>query len=163
MATQNWLSPNPLDTDPIAPPPLVSGYDLRPLTVGEILDRVFSLYRTHFWFLVGLSAVSAGASVATAILRLIFLHFSVLTVKSPAYIPVIGALAIAQWAFYLIAYSLTLAATTSAVNAFYLVNQLPWGLRCALRDASGCAASALHSGRAGVRYGSSCFCCSHSL
>ena len=28
--------------------------DLRPLTLGELLDRAFSLYRRHFWMFVGL-------------------------------------------------------------------------------------------------------------
>ena len=46
------------------------GYDLRPLTVGEILDRVFSLYRGHFWFFAGLSAASAGVNALLGIVRL---------------------------------------------------------------------------------------------
>jgi len=121
MAAQDWLSPNPVTSDPIsAPPPPTRGYDLRPLSVGEVLDRVFSLYRGHFWFFAGLSAASAGVNAGLGILRLVFLHFSSLTVASPSYALIIGGFTLLQAGLYLIAYSLTLAATTFAVNAFYL-------------------------------------------
>jgi hypothetical protein len=134
MATQNWLGPNPLAGDPTsAPPPPSGGYDLRPLSVGEILDRVFSLYRSHFWFLCGLASVSASVSVATGILRLIFLHYSTPTVASPAYSMSVAAIAMVQAGCYLMAYSLTLAATTIAVNAFYLGE--PTSMEIALRSA----------------------------
>ena len=136
MATQDWPSPHPHDGDTILaplPPAPAPGYELRPLAVGEILDRVFSLYRAHFWLLVGLSAVSAGVSVAVAILRLIFLHYSALTVASRAFALANGVIAIVQGGAYLIAYSLTLAATTSAVNALYLGEPTSMGI--ALRTA----------------------------
>ena len=136
MATQDWLGtpPHPGESTATSPMPApVRGYELRPLAVGEVLDRVFSLYRTHFWLLVGLSTVSAGVSVAVAILRLVFLHFSSLSVGSPSYALVNGAIAFVQLGFYLIAYSLTLAATTSAVNALYLGEPTSMGI--ALRTA----------------------------
>src|SRR5713226_10205336 len=31
--------------------------DLRPLSLGELLDRTFTLYRNHFWLFVGIMAV----------------------------------------------------------------------------------------------------------
>jgi hypothetical protein len=31
--------------------------ELRPLSLGELLDRTFSLYRSHFWLFVGISAI----------------------------------------------------------------------------------------------------------
>ncbi|MGH9811917.1 MAG: hypothetical protein ACRD4T_02160, partial [Candidatus Acidiferrales bacterium] len=31
--------------------------DLRPLSLGELLDRTFSLYRNHFWLFVGITAI----------------------------------------------------------------------------------------------------------
>ena len=114
----------------LAIPPL---YLRSPLAVGEVLDRVFSLYRAHFWLLVGLSVVAAGVSVAVAILRLIVLHYSALTVASPAFALANGVIAIVQGGAYLIAYSLTLAATTSAVNALYLGEPTSMGI--ALRTA----------------------------
>jgi Membrane domain of glycerophosphoryl diester phosphodiesterase len=33
--------------------------DLRPLSLGELLDRTFSLYRSHFWLFVGIVAIPA--------------------------------------------------------------------------------------------------------
>ena len=122
MATQDWQSSHPLASDPISapPPPPVPGYDLRPLSVGEILDRVFSLYRTHFWLLAGLSAASAGVNAGIGILRLVYAHFANISLASPSYALIVGISTLVQVVLYLIAYSVTLAATTFAVNAFYL-------------------------------------------
>jgi hypothetical protein len=121
MATQNWLSPNPLAGDPIPPPPPHAGaYDLRPLSVGEVLDRVFSLYRTHFWFFAGLSAASASVNTGIGILRLVFMHFAHFTPRSMTSVLILGGLTFLQLGLFLVAYSFTLAATTFAVNAFYL-------------------------------------------
>jgi hypothetical protein len=134
MAAQNWPSQSPFTGDPTPPPPpLSTGYELRPLSVGEVLDRVFSLYRAHFWFLAGLSALSAGVLTGIEILRLIYLHFSPVAVGTPSYSIVVGAFAIVQGVVYMIAYSLTLAATTSAVNSLYLGE--PTSLGIALRIA----------------------------
>ncbi len=126
MAAQDWQSPYPT-SDPYAvaaagtpPPPYASRYELRPLAAGEVLDRVFSLYRSHFWFFAGLSAVSAGVSAATAILRLIYLHFVPINLTSPTAIFANSAIGMVQGVVYLIAYSLTHAAISSAVQAFYL-------------------------------------------
>lgn len=33
------------------------GYNIRPLSFGEVLDRAFAVLRDHFWLLVGISAV----------------------------------------------------------------------------------------------------------
>jgi hypothetical protein len=120
MAEQDWLSPNSPVYDPAPPPPPLGGYDLRPLSVGEILDRVFSLYRGHFWFFAGLSAASAGVNAVLGILRLVYMHFTNLSVASPSHTAIIGASSVVQGLLYLVAYSVTLAATTFAVNAFYL-------------------------------------------
>jgi len=138
MSTQEWPSPNFVagDANPAPPPvPPAQRWELRPLAVGEILDRVFAMYRSHFWFFAGLSAVSAGVSTVTAILRLIYSHFAGAAVGSPSY--AIGAIVIGivQSGCFLIAYSLTLAATTSGVNAFYVgePNSMGVSLRTARR------------------------------
>jgi hypothetical protein len=121
MAEQDWLSMNSSALDPgPPPPPPMSGYDLRPLSVGEILDRVFSLYRGNFWFFAGLSAASAGVNAVLGILRLVYMHFVNLSVASVSHSLTIGGLSVVQGLLYLVAYSATLAATTFAVNAFYL-------------------------------------------
>ena len=120
MAEQDWLSPNPPVYDPPPPPPSLGGYDLRPLSVGEILDRVFSLYRGHFWFFAGLSAASAGVNAVIAILRLVYMHFTNLSVASVSHSAILVGASLVHVLIYLVAYSVTLAATTFAVNAFYL-------------------------------------------
>lgn len=120
MEPQGWISPSAYDSSAATAPPPVAAYDLRPLAVGEILDRVLSIYRRHFWLLAGLSAVSASVSLIISILRLIYLHFSVVKLVSPSYSLIIGAFAMVQGILYLAAYSFTLAATTSAVNSIYL-------------------------------------------
>ncbi len=136
MTPQDWISPFPpaYDSAPAAPPPpLAPAYDLRPLAVGEILDRVLSIYRAHFWLLVGLSAVSAGVSVGVAVLHLLYAYATGITVASRSYALVSAGFAFLQLGLYLIAYSLTLAATTTAVNAIYLGE--PTSLGSALRTA----------------------------
>lgn len=138
METQNWTGMNPsaeASTTAVPPPPAALRYDLRPLSVGEILDRVLSIYRSHFWLLAGLSAVSGGVTVAIQILRLIVLDSSRTTVGSPAYAMVLGGFAIIEGVLYIVAYSLTVAATTSAVNAIYLgePTSIPIALRTARR------------------------------
>ncbi len=35
----------------------MSSFDLRPLSLGEILDRTFTLYRGYFWLFIGISAI----------------------------------------------------------------------------------------------------------
>jgi hypothetical protein len=131
MATQDWQSPYSLasDLNPVSPlPPSVPGYDLRPLSVGEVLDRVFSLYRSHFWLLAGLSAASAGVNAGIGILRLVYLHFANISIMSPSNSLVVLGFSVVQLILYLIAYSLTMAATTFAVNAFYLGQSTSLGI-----------------------------------
>jgi hypothetical protein len=41
--------------------------NLRPLTLGEILDRTAQLYRTNFLLFAGISAVNAGAALAVGL------------------------------------------------------------------------------------------------
>ena len=46
----------------------VSRFALRPLSLGEILDRIFTLYRSRFWLFAGISMIAAAVqTVAQAI------------------------------------------------------------------------------------------------
>ena len=36
-----------------------AAYALRPLSLGEILDRSFAVYRANFWLFVGIGSLSA--------------------------------------------------------------------------------------------------------
>ena len=42
--------------------------ELRPLTLGELLDRTFQLYRNHFWLFVGIMAIPSAFSVPFTVL-----------------------------------------------------------------------------------------------
>jgi hypothetical protein len=42
--------------------------DLRPLSLGELLDRAFSLYRRHFWLFVGIMALPSAIGLALNLL-----------------------------------------------------------------------------------------------
>ena len=43
---------------------------LRPMVLGEILDRTAELYRTHFLLFAGISAIFAGIMLAVQLLYL---------------------------------------------------------------------------------------------
>ncbi len=38
-------------------------FELRPLSLGEVLDRTFALYRSHFWLFAGISMIAAAVNV----------------------------------------------------------------------------------------------------
>jgi hypothetical protein len=49
------------------------GYMLRPLSLGEILDRSFAVYRANFWLFVGIGSLSAAVQLlVNAILLVIY-------------------------------------------------------------------------------------------
>lgn len=123
MEPQDWTGRHPpatLGSSFVPPPPHRQRYDLRPLAAGEILDRVISIYRGEFWLLIALSAVSAGVVLVIQILRLVIFHFMAIAIDSPASAAVNGGVGILQVVLYVVAYSVTIAATTVAVNAIYL-------------------------------------------
>jgi hypothetical protein len=101
-------------------------YELRPLTLAELLDRAFSLYRRHFWVFVGIMALpslamlllSLGSNLVNGIGTLapglrpspeaaITLFVSMIAVTLVAFL------------FYWITYALALGATTAAVSQIY--------------------------------------------
>lgn len=43
---------------------------LRPLTLGEILDRTAQLYRSHFWLFAGIAAVYSGAILVLNLIQI---------------------------------------------------------------------------------------------
>ncbi|MGB7283639.1 MAG: hypothetical protein WBE13_15335 [Candidatus Acidiferrum sp.] len=48
----------------------MSTLDLRPLSVGELLDRTFSLYRRHFLLFIGISAIPELLVLALQLVQL---------------------------------------------------------------------------------------------
>lgn len=49
-------------------------YELRPLSLGEVLDRTFALYRSRFWLFAGITAVSASVQVVVQAISLATSH-----------------------------------------------------------------------------------------
>jgi hypothetical protein len=103
-------------------------HELRPLTTGEILDRTFFLYRSNFWLYVGLASIAAGSSVLASVGKLAYLHFyaRVPSTSSKAMI-VSSAIAVVGALVYFAVYSVTHAATVSAVSALYLDEETSMG------------------------------------
>ena len=60
---QDWLRPDSFTEPAALQPGPAALFQLRPLSLGEVLDRTFTLYRSHFWLFASLSAISAGAEV----------------------------------------------------------------------------------------------------
>jgi Membrane domain of glycerophosphoryl diester phosphodiesterase len=102
--------------------------DLRPLTLGELLDRSFSLYRHHFSLFVGLMAVP---SVFTLLVGMIGQILPEAMNRAgvgaePDPISMLIVVAVGSLAFviffigYLITYMITLGATTVAVSELHV-------------------------------------------
>jgi hypothetical protein len=103
-------------------------HELRPLTTGEILDRTFLLYRSNFWLYVGLASVAAGASTLASIGRLAYFRLNqTIHPSSPQAMIASGALALVGALLYFAVYSVTHAATVSAVSSLYLGEETSMG------------------------------------
>jgi hypothetical protein len=132
MTEHDWLSGSNSGTSPASEEiygrnqPAVR-HELRPLTTGEILDRTFFLYRANFWLYVGLASIASGVNTLAAIGRLAYLHFKAIPVTSPAAVFVGGAFTLAGAILYFAVYSVTHAATVSAVSSIYLGEQTSMG------------------------------------
>jgi hypothetical protein len=102
-------------------------HELRPLTTGEVLDRTFFLYRANFWLYVGLASIASGVNILASIGRLTYLHFRAIPVTSPNAVLVGSVFSIVGLILYFAAYSVTHAATVSAVSSIYLGEQTSMG------------------------------------
>jgi hypothetical protein len=64
MAPEEWIAPEMGGGTPAAygyaAPLPAPAYELRPLSLGEILDRTFAVYRSRFWLFVGIGALEAA-------------------------------------------------------------------------------------------------------
>ncbi len=47
----------------------MASLDLRPLSLGEILDRAFSLYRSHFLLFIGIAAIPSAVNLAANLIQ----------------------------------------------------------------------------------------------
>ncbi|MBV8629311.1 MAG: hypothetical protein JOZ83_00190 [Silvibacterium sp.] len=101
-----------------------AGFDLRPLSTGEVLDRTFQLYRSRFALFAGLAVLPAAVSVVIQALR--FWYSANQSVKIHAGANLVRlqvitiSLTVVYWIITLLLYGITQAATTWAVSAVYL-------------------------------------------
>jgi hypothetical protein len=56
------------------PPPSPAMQTLRPLSLGEVLDRTFAIYRSRFWLFAGISAAYAVMALILQLLSLLAKH-----------------------------------------------------------------------------------------
>jgi len=126
MAKDDWLNGSNSEIGP-ASGEVYSGsqpavrHELRPLTTGEILDRTFFLYRSNFWLYVGLASIAAGASAVASIGRLAYFRLNAtMQPSSPKAMIASGVLTVVGVLLYFAVYSVTHAATVSAVSSIYL-------------------------------------------
>ena len=93
---------------------------LRPLSVGELLDRTFSLYRQNFKLLVGVAILGPTALLCFQ-MALAFVGVGGRNARGMVQNPASVAMTlIAGVIFYLIGHAVSVAATTRAVAAVYL-------------------------------------------
>jgi hypothetical protein len=95
--------------------------DLRPLALGELLDRTFRLYRDHFWLFVGIMAIPSAFSVPFTVLIFSMQSSAIVGGPPPAKL-VIGMVlfGLAFFCLFCAVYSVAIGATTYAVSEAYL-------------------------------------------
>jgi hypothetical protein len=101
-------------------PPQPAFFHLRPLSLGEILDRTFSVYRSHFTLFAGMTAVYAVVALVLQLANLYVKHLVIARFGVPAGSPseIIGASVIAL--LLLMPASVMQAGTVYAVSEVYL-------------------------------------------
>ena len=100
-------------------------YMLRPLSLGEILDRSFAVYRRHFWLFVGIGSLSAVVLLLSNLIVLAIFRGSVpnlRTVQVGAHFDLIGRQigSLIGGVLFFLAAAVTQAATVWALSEVYL-------------------------------------------
>jgi hypothetical protein len=89
---------------------------LRPLSTGELLDRTFSLYRSHFGLFVGIFALPYMVVLAFQLVGLVFQS----SVPKPSNVVLTFAWGVGAWLLTLIVSAVSQAATVVAVSKLHL-------------------------------------------
>jgi hypothetical protein len=116
---QSWTSPESLAQT-------TAGYDLRPLSTGEVLDRTFQLYRSRFALFASLAALPAAINFIAGALQVLTMQGD--RVLHGRHFPVVmhplasGITSVVAALVYVVLYGITQAATTWAVSEIYLGN-----------------------------------------
>lgn len=119
------MTPDSVWATPDSPAHTGSGYDLRPLSTGEILDRTFQLYRSHFALFTSLAALPAavnfvGGTTNVLLTRTheVVLHGRSFAMPNHAWLSPVIVMGTAL--VFIVFYGITQAATTWAVSEIYL-------------------------------------------
>ena len=116
----------------------MSNLDLRPLSLGEILDRTFTLYRRHFLLFLGISAIPRLPLVAIQVAQAVLLiaarpdsaHgdpsglYTWAATHSDAFEGIMMSIALLILILTLVAYLLAEGATVFSVSELYLGNTI---------------------------------------
>jgi hypothetical protein len=103
--------------------------ELRPLSLGELLDRTFTLYRANFWVFVGIMALPAALGIPATFLLLQVNSALGITPGSPTPLNPAVVFALLGWyvlifavgsVVYSLVYAIIAAAMTQAVSEAYL-------------------------------------------
>ena len=100
----------------------MEGVELRPLSLGELLDRTFTLYRNHFWLFVGIMAIPSSLSIPLN-LYILMRGGSPIPFGRPAPQNPLAVFTVTYFALVILlwmAHSLALGAVTFAVSDAYL-------------------------------------------
>jgi membrane-anchored glycerophosphoryl diester phosphodiesterase (GDPDase) len=105
----------------------MTAMDLRPLSLAELLDRAFTLYRRHLWLFVGIMAVPSAFGLVFSLLIEVTNRRAIggfdQSVASPEQAILVGAtmvggMLVAMVAYFLV-YAVALGAITLAVSELY--------------------------------------------
>jgi hypothetical protein len=116
---QDWYTPQTAPA--MAPPPPVP-QGLRPLSLGELLDRTFSVYRSRFWLFSGIASVYAITALALQLLNLLIRHFVIARHGFQTGTMVTLGGSFVMGLLLLIPYAVTEAGTVYALSEVYLGN-----------------------------------------
>lgn len=105
----------------------MAAIDLRPLSLGEILDRTFSLYRRHFLLFIGITAIPQLLVLALHLAQLLLFGYIGTTRVDPTRTALSGGMAagallggLLGTVVYLAAYLFAQGGTVYAVSDLYL-------------------------------------------
>jgi hypothetical protein len=101
--------------------------DLRPLTLGELFDRAFVLYRRHFWLFVGITAIPGVFALVVALAQQAMQNVAATNTASgvdptenAVFALWLAAGVIVAALAYAVVYTISLGATTYAVSEIYM-------------------------------------------
>lgn len=95
--------------------------ELRPLSLGELLDRAFSLYRNNFWLFVGIMAIPSAFSVPFTVIWLSMRAPATFGARpSPASVAGAGLFGLTFVILFWAVYAMAIGAATYAVSETYL-------------------------------------------